>query len=87
MCLFKFKKIVKVEIVGQSEGISEDDQLTNLAAGHMIGGFEGMVHASILNDSEAPTTTFQITYDNGTTKIVTIKDGTSNYYYYMNLVR
>ena len=53
----------------------------------MIGGFEGMVHASILNDSEAPTTTFQITYDNGTTKIVTIKDGTSNYYYYMNLVR
>lgn len=87
MCLFKFKKIVKVEIVGQSEGISEDDQLTNLAAGHMIGGFEGMVHASILNDSEAPTTTFQIIYDNGTTKIVTIKDGTSNYYYYMNLVR
>ena len=87
MCLFKFKKIVKVEIVGQSEGISEDDQLTNLAAGHMIGGFEGMVHASILNDSEAPTTTFQITYDNGTTKIVTIKDGISNYYYYMNLVR
>ena len=87
MCLFKFKKIVKVGIVGQSEGISEDDQLTNLAAGHMIGGFEGMVHASILNDSEAPTTTFQITYDNGTTKIVTIKDGTSNYYYYMNLVR
>ena len=87
MGFFTRKKIVKVEIIGYTEGISEDDALMNYAAGHMMGGFDGMVHASLLNDSEAPTTTFQITYDNGTTKIVTVKDGTSNYYYYMNLVR
>lgn len=79
MCLFKTKKIVKVEIVGQSEGISESDQLTNLAAGHMMGGFDGMVHASLLNESEGPATTFLITYDNGTNEIKTVLDSSLEY--------
>lgn len=86
MCLFKFKKIVKVEIVEQSEGISEDDQLTNLAVGHMMGGFDGMVHASLLNESEGPTTTFLITYDNGTTEIKTVLDNNLEYRKYIKYI-
>ena len=73
MCLFKLKKILKVEIIAQSEGIDENDQLTNLAAGHMMGGFDGMVHASLLNESEGPTTTFLITYDNGTSETINFR--------------
>ena len=86
MCLFKFKKIVKVEIIGQSEGISENDQLTNLAAGHMMGGFDGMVHASLLNESEGPTTTFLITYNNGTSEIKTVLDSSFEYRKYINFI-
>ena len=86
MCLFKTKKIVKVEIVGRSKGISEDDQLTNLAAGHMMGGFDGMVHASLLNESEGPTTTFLITYDNGTTEIKTVLDSSLDYKKYIKFI-
>lgn len=86
MCLFKLKKILKVEIIAQSEGISESDQLTNLAAGHMMGGFNGMVHASLLNESEGPTTTFLIIYDNGTTEIKTVLDNSLDYRKYMKFI-
>lgn len=74
-----FKKIIKVEIIGQTEGVSEDDELSNFATGHMMGGFDGMVHASLLNYSEGPTTTFRITYDNNTTEVRTILDDSLEY--------
>lgn len=87
MCLFKKKKIIEVEIIGHTDGISEDDELMNYAAGHMMGGFEGMVQASILNDSEPPTTTFEIIYEDGTSKIKTVIDGSSDYNYYIQFLR
>ena len=86
MCLFRIKKIIKVDIIAQTEGISESDQLTNLAAGHMMGGFDGMVHASLLNESEGPTTTFLITYDNGTTEIKTVLDSSLEYRKYIKFI-
>ena len=79
MGLFTRKQIIKVEIIGYSEGISEDDQLSNYAAGHMMGGFNGMVHASLLNDSEGPTTTFRIVYDNNTVEIKTVLNSSLEY--------
>lgn len=87
MWFFKTNKIVNVEIIAQSEGISEDDQLTNLAAGHMMGGFDGMVHASLLNESEGPTTTFLITYDNETTEIKTVLDSSLEYRKYVKFIK
>ncbi len=87
MCLFKRKKIISVEIIGHTEGISEDDALMNYAAGHMMGGFEGMVQADILNDSERPTTTFLVKYDNGTQKIITANDGSYEYYKYIRYLK
>lgn len=79
MGIFTRKKIVKVEIFEYTEGISESDALMNYAVGHMMGGFDGMVHASILNESEGPTTTFLITYNNGTTEIKTVLDSSLEY--------
>ena len=79
MGLFTRKKIVRVEIIGYTEGISEDDQLSNYAAGHMMGGFNGMVHASLLNDSEGPSTTFRIIYDNNTIEVKTVLNGSLEY--------
>ena len=74
-----FKKIIKVEVIGQTEGISEDEQLSNYAAGHMMCGFNGMVHASLLNDSEGPTTTFRIFYDNNTVEIKSVLNSSLEY--------
>ena len=67
-------------------GISDDDQLTNLAAGHMMGGFDGMVYVSLLNESEGPTTTFLITYYNGTTEIKTVLDSSLEYRKYIKFI-
>lgn len=82
-----FKKIIKVEIIGQTEGISEDDALMNYAVGHMMGGFDGMVHADILNESEGPTTTFKIIYDNGTIDIKTVANSSFQYRNYLKYLR
>lgn len=82
-----FKKIIKVEIIGQSEGISEDEVLMNYAVGHMMGGFDGMVHADLLNESEGPTTTFKITYDNGTTQVKTVLNSSFEYRNYLKYLR
>ncbi len=82
-----FKKIIKVEIIGQTEGISEDDTLMNYAAGHMMGGFDGMVHADLLNESEGPTTTFKIFYDNGTTEVKTVLNSSFQYRNYLKYLR
>ena len=86
MCFFKKKKMVRVELIGYNEGISEDDALTNLATGHMMGGFDGMVHAQMLNDGQGPTATFQVFYDNGTCETVTVEVDSSNYNYYLNFI-
>ena len=86
MWFFKKKSIVKTVLVGISKGISEDDALTNLAAGHMMGGFDGMVHAQLLNDSQRPTATFQVFYNNGTCEVVTVDIGSSQYNYYINFI-
>ena len=66
------KKIIKVEIISFNDEITEDEALLNYAVGHMMGGFEGMVQASILNDSYQPNTTFLITYNDGTCETKTV---------------
>lgn len=81
--LFKTKKIVRVEIVSIEEGISESDQLMNYAVGHMMGGFDGMVHASLLNESEGAKTTFKIVYDDGSVKYRKVNNGSSEYNKYI----
>ncbi len=87
MGIFTRKKIIKVEIIGYTEGISDDDALMNYAVGHMMGGFDGMVHADILNESEGPTTTFKITYDNNTTDIKTVANSSFEYKNYLRFLR
>lgn len=87
MVFFNRKKIINVEIIAQTEGFSEDDELMNYAAGHMMGGFDGMVQASILNDYEKPTTTFEITYDNGSTEIITVNNDSFDYNYYIKYLK
>lgn len=86
MWFFKKKSIVKTILIGYTNGISDDDALTNLAAGHMMGGFDGMVHAQMLNDSQRPTATFQVFYNNGNCETVTVEVGSSNYNYYLNFI-
>lgn len=49
MCFFK--KIIRTEIINTMPGISEEDKLNNLVVGHMMGGFHGVMHARLLNES------------------------------------
>ena len=86
MWFFKKKKMVRVELIGYNDGISEGDALTNLATGHMMGGFDGMVHAQMLNDSQGPTATFEVFYDNNTSKIITVDIDSIEYRFYMNYI-
>lgn len=86
MGVFKRKKIIKVEIIESSEGISEDDAMMNYAVGHMMGGFNGMVHASILNESEGPTTTFLIFYNDGSSEIKTVLNSSLEYKNYIKYI-
>ena len=79
---FKPKTIVKTEIICETEGISEDDQNSNLVAGHMMDDFDGVVAASLYNDTFEATTTFLVYFDNGTTKSVTVPTNSSKYNYY-----
>lgn len=81
------KKIVSVTLINQTNGISEDDKLENLAAGHILDGFMGMVAASILNDDQEGTSTFLIKYSNGDTKITTTKNGSPEYKKYINFLK
>lgn len=88
MCFFKKKrKIVDAIIISYNEGISDGDALTNLASGHMMSGFDGMVHASLLNESQGPTVTFQLCYDDGSIKNVTVDYGGIEYRFYINYVK
>lgn len=77
--LGKSKQIARTEIVDHIEGISENDKLTNLAAGHMMGGFDGMVHANMLNSYEIAKTVFLVIYTDGTKELVEVEDGSSAY--------
>ncbi len=86
MGIFKQKKIIKVEIIEQTTGLSEDDKLTNYAAGHMMGGFDGMVHAYLLNESESSKTTFYISYEDGSTEIRCVNDNSFEYNKYIKFI-
>ncbi len=88
MCfLFQNKKIVSVEILNQTDGIDEDEQLLNYAVGHMISGFDGMVHASVLNDELSDTTTFKIEYSNGSTEIKVVNNNSLAYSKYIKFLK
>ena len=82
--LGKSKQIARTEIVDHIEGISENDKLTNLAAGHMMGGFHGMMHASSLNSYESAKTIFLVVYTDGSSEYVETEDGSSAYRKYLN---
>lgn len=73
------KKIARTEIVEHIDGISEDDKMTNMAVGHMMGGFDGMVHADLLNSYESAKTVFRVYYTDGTSQLVETEDGSSAY--------
>lgn len=88
MCwLFKKKKIVKVEIYDEIDGLSEDDKLSNYAAGHMMGGFHGMVMADIYNSNNSAKTIFLVVYDDGTSELIETENESSHYYRYMRMVK
>lgn len=79
----KVKQIEKTEIVEETEGLDEDEQFTNLIIGDELGGFEGMALADDYNQRNAGTTTFLVTYTDGTTELVETTTGNSWYKKYM----
>lgn len=85
--LFKRKKILSVKIISKDEGISEEDADMNYAVGHMMGGFNGVMHAQLLNENEASTTTFKITYNDRSVNYVEVKNGSALYNKYMRYIR
>lgn len=88
MCWSWFEKpILKTEIIEETEGLDEDEKLTNLAVGDMMGGFEGMVYADMYNSDYSATTTFLITYKDGSTAVKEVKNGTSLYRKYIRYCR
>ena len=81
------KQIARTEIVEQIAGLNEDDKLTNLAAGHMMGGFHGMMHASSLNSYESAKTIFLVVYTDGSCEYVETEDGSSAYRKYIKYLK
>ena len=77
------KTILKTEIVAESDGLDEDDKLTNLAVGEMMDGFDGMVFADIYNQEHSATTTFRVTYTDGTSELIETENGSSQYRKFM----
>ncbi len=84
--LFKTKSIIKTEIVGHKEGLSEEEQLDNLVIGDMEGGFDGMVVADVYNQYHCSQTTFKVYYDNGTYKFETVDDDSRRYHYLLQFL-
>lgn len=84
---FNRNKISYTQIICESGGISEADKLMNYAAGHMMGGFEGMVQADILNESEGPSTTFLVVYENGAENMVTVLNSSRDYKKYIGYLK
>ncbi len=85
MCFFKKKKIVKVVVEECIESISQDEQMLNYANGHMMGGFEGVFMANLINENSYPETVFLIFYDDGSTKRKRVKNNSYDYKYYRTL--
>lgn len=73
-------------VVGQTDGIGEDDRITNYAVGHMMGGFDGMLHADLLNESRSAETVFRVFYCDGTFEDVRTRMGSSAWEYYAALL-
>ena len=84
--MFKKKKLISAEILEEIEGFTEDEQLMNYAAGHMMGGFDGMVQASILNEFNKDQTVFQLYYDDNSTEVVKVDNDSRLYSYDINFV-
>ena len=88
MCfLFQTKKIISVEILEQTDGIDEDEQLLNYTIGHMMGGFEGLGYAYFINDELSGTTTFKIVYSNGTNEIKVVSNNSLAYSKYIKFLK
>lgn len=86
MCLLKLlfssNKILKTKIINEYDALTEADKTTNLAVGHAIGGFEGMVAADIHNKANSTITVFEVIYTDKTKKIIETVKGSSSYYKY-----
>ena len=85
--LFKKKKIIQAKIIAHTEGFDEDLKLNNIIVGDMMDGFDGAVAASGYNDLNSSETTFLITFDDGSTQTVTVKNNSLKYDYYMQYVK
>ena len=82
--LFSENKVIKkTEIVEETDGLDEDEKFTNLIIGDELGGFDGMVFADIYNEDHSATTTFLVTYTDGTTELVEVNNGSKWYRKYM----
>lgn len=77
------KQILRTEIVEETEGLDENDKFTNLAVGDMMGGFDGMVFADLYNQEHSATTTFKVTYTDGTYELIETENGSSYYKKYI----
>lgn len=77
------KVIKKTEIVEETDGLDEDEKFTNLMIGDELGGFEGMFLADMYNQHNSATTTFLVTYTDGTTELVEVENGSKWYRKYM----
>ena len=77
------KVIKKTEIVEETDGLDEDEKFTNLMIGDELGGFEGMFLADMYNQDNSATTTFLVTYTDGTTELVETENGSKWYRKYM----
>lgn len=85
--MWLFNRIEHTEILEEYAGISEDEELMNYATGHMMGGFEGMVQAEILNQNEGAKTKFLIKYKNGKEKIVVVLNSSLEYITYCRYLK
>ena len=56
----KTKTIEKVYILERIEGLSEDEQIDNLAFGDVEGGFDCLVMADMYNEEHCAKTKFKI---------------------------
>ncbi len=81
MCFFK--KIIRTEIIDTMPGISEEDKLNNLVVGHMMNGFNGVMHANLLNESEGEKTTFLVIYSDNTSSTITVNNNSLAYKKYI----
>ena len=88
MCWSWFEKpILKTEIIEEADGLDEEEKFTNLVIGDNLGGFEGMFLADMYNHDNSATTTFLITYKDGSTAVKEVENGTSLYRKYLKFCK